>query len=237
MFELEAAIDSWKQSFGKDDDVSLVESLELEEHLRELISDLVKSGLSHREAFMVGADRLGHPSELEREYAKVNATTRWRRRVFWMLTGYIVMIAAGALVSAVVAITGAGMAISGAGGILSAGVMIAVMALGWIGLPMLAYRHFMNRGDSGGHFPAGWFAAAGAILVIAPIVTAGAKAAQVRIVDISWQAESTMYLGMGGFAIHFFVVALCFIAICKFNKAVPVMDGVLMEGNVHDNGD
>ncbi len=42
MFELETAMENWKQAFGKNDAVSPEESSELEEHLRELIADLNK---------------------------------------------------------------------------------------------------------------------------------------------------------------------------------------------------
>lgn len=224
MFELETAIDDWKLSFGKNDVVSPKETSELEEHLRGLIIDLGNSGLSQREAFMVGADRLGHPSELEQEYAKVNSGAQWRKRVFWMLTGYIAMTVVGTIVSAVVAIAGTGMAIAGVEGTVSAVALIAVMVLGWSGLPVLAYRQFQNLGGRGEHLPVKWFVATGIMLVVAPIITFGGRIAQTRIVDPSWYGESAVYFGFGGFAIHLGVVVFCFIAMWKFNN--PIIEAI-----------
>ncbi len=220
MFELETTIEDWKLSFGKNDAVSPEETLELEEHLRELMIDLGKSGLSQREAFMVGADRLGHPSELEQEYAKINIGAQWRKRVFWMLTGYIAMTVVGTIVSAVVAIAGTGMAFAGVEGTVSGVVMIAVMVLGWSSLPVLAFRQFQKPGGRGEHLPTKWFVAVGMMLVVAPFITFGGRIAQTRIVDPSWYGESAVYLGIGGIAIHLGVVAFCFIAMCKLNNPV-----------------
>ena len=226
MFNLENAIENWKQSFGNNDAVSTEETFELEAHLRELIIDLSKCGLSQREAFLVGADRLGHPSELEQEYVKVNFGTQWRRRVFWMLAGYIAMTVGGALVSAVVAITGTGMAFAGVGGTAAGVAMLAVMVLGWSGLIVLAYRQSHNFGGSRSkQLPAQWFVAAGVMLLVAPIITFGGRIAQSRIVAPSWYGESATYLGLGGFTIHACVVAVCFIAMCKLSKpAIKAVD-------------
>jgi len=140
MFELETAIENWKHTFGNNEAVGSEEASELEEHLRELMFELGKGGLSQREAFMVGADRLGHPSELAQEYGKVNVAAQWRRRSFWMVTGHVAMTVLGTLVSAMVMTTGAGMAMAGIGGTISGVVINAVMVLAWIGLPLLAYR-------------------------------------------------------------------------------------------------
>lgn len=218
MFELEAAIENWNQAFGKSDVMSAEGSSELEEHLRELIVDLNKCGLSQREAFIVGTDRLGHPSELEQEFAKVSVAAQWRRRVFWMLAGYIGMTVFGAIVSAVVAITGTGMAMAGVGGTVSGVVMNAVMLLAWIGIPVVTFRQLEPLGVCREHLSVKWLVAVGAVLIVAPIVTFGGRIAQARLVASSWYGESMVYLNIGQLVIHLCIVALCFVALCKFSE-------------------
>ena len=225
MFELETAIENWKQTFGKNDVVGSEEAFELEEHLRELIVDLGKHGLSQREAFMVGADRLGHPSELEHEYAKVNVASQWRRRFFWMLSGYITMSVLGSIISVMVAITGTGMAVAGAGGALSAVAMNAVMVLAWIGLPIVAIRQFQQRSGHGERFIVKWLVAVGVIMVVAPIITSAGDVAKLWYVDVSWYGESAFYLTIGGYAIRLCIMAFCLVALCKlYEPAVSTVD-------------
>ncbi len=225
MFELETAIERWKQTFGQNEVVGSEESTELVEHLRESIADLSKRGLSQREAFMVGADRLGYPSELEQEYAKVNVASQWRRRIFWMLSGYIAMRVFGATIAAVVAITGTGMALAGVGGGASGIVINAVMVLAWIGLPILAIRQVQRYGSLGHHLSVTWLVAAGVLLIIAPVFATVARVAQMRLVDKTWFGETAVYVGIGGFAVQVCIVAFCLVALCKlYDPAVSAVE-------------
>ena len=213
MFELETAIEHWKQTLGMNDVVGSEEASELEEHMRESVVDLTGGGLSQREAFMVGTDRLGHPSELEREYAKVNVAAQWRRRAFWMLSGFIAMKVLGDIVTAVVYVTGTGMALAGAGGAVSGIVMNAAMVLAWIGLPILAIRKFERFGGLGDHMLVQWLVAAGILLLVAPIVSIAGRLAMMRLVDSSWMGESYLYIGIGWSAVQICVVAFCLVAL------------------------
>jgi len=218
MFELEAAIENWKQGFGTDGSVGPNESTELEEHLREQIGDLGKLGLNQREAFLVSADRLGYPSELVQEYAKVNVAAKWRQQIFWMLTGYLTMLVFGNIVSAVVSLTGTGLAVSGFGGTAAGVAMTLAMVLVWIALPVLAYQKLKNKSVHSDRISMKWLAAAGAILFVAPIFKLGGRFAQARVVDNAWYGESAIWLGYGGFAIQLCILAVCFVAMYRLSK-------------------
>ena len=185
MFELETALANWKRSLVANDTVGPEEALELEEHLRESVTDLGSVGLSQREAFLVGADRLGHPSELEQEYAKVDVTAQWRKPVFWMLAGYIAMIAAHAVVSLTVTVAKTAMTFAGAGGIATGIVAIIAMAVMWIGLAVLAYRQYGNLGSRGDYVPTKWLVATGMLLAITPVVHISGRVARARTGNLS----------------------------------------------------
>jgi len=98
MFDLENAINDWKQSFSPLVGIDSESVLEMEAHLRELAADLCDKGLSVEEAFIIGARRLGHASELEVEFAKNRRLTFWamsvseavsniRPSVSWLMAG------------------------------------------------------------------------------------------------------------------------------------------------------
>ena len=222
MFELERAIKNWRQSFDNDQAIDDEASLELESHLRELVGDLSNIGLSPREAFIVAADRLGHPSDLQREYAKVNSSNQWRQRISWMITGYLAMSVAGSIISFVTTLTGTTMAFAGVSGKTTGSAMVIVTAAMWIGLLTLARRHLATRNQQ---IPTKWIIAMGALLVFTPVLRQAARMFQVRLVNSTWHAETIVIAATGGFVIHFCVLAVCFATIWKLNK--PVAKNVL----------
>lgn len=78
MFDLELNISSWSdrlRSGGKlgEDDV-----LELENHLREQIDELLDKGLTEDEAFLISVKRLGNVNLISEEYSKVNTESLWK---------------------------------------------------------------------------------------------------------------------------------------------------------------
>lgn len=89
MFDLNEAISNWKLSFGQNGKCGTEDVLELEVHLREQVGILVRSGLSEREAFLVGISRLGAPEEISDEYAKADPAQFWRHRCLWMAVGVL----------------------------------------------------------------------------------------------------------------------------------------------------
>ena len=216
MFDLESTIQNWKQSFGMHNAVGPKEILELESHLRELVADLGKRGLNEREAFMVGTDRLGHPSELEQEYTKVTYGAQWRKRVFWMLSGYIAMTVTGSVIAALVTVVGAGLGYVGVEAPTAAIVMVSLMILAWCSCGVIFFSHQLQNFEIRNRHL--WFIATGLLLIVAPVISAAGNIAQSRVASLSWHGESLWYLSLGGTAANFGIVAFCFVAMWLLSK-------------------
>ena len=225
MFDLDNAIQNWKHSFGKHDAVGPAEILELETHLRELVADLGKHGLSEREAFMVGAERLGHPSELGHEYTKIGYGAQWRKRVFWMLCGYFAMKVTGSVIAAMVTIVGAGLAYAGVAASTTAATMVVAMILAWCSCGVIFFSYqpqndkIRNRNL--------WFIAIGLLLIVAPLISLFGNIATSRVVGIHWYGEMLQYLNFGGVAANFAIVTICFVAMWLLSK--PAMTPAQVE--------
>lgn len=89
MYNVDSQIEQWCNSLTgsellHDSDVS-----ELENHLREEMGHLEKSGLSAAEAFFVARRRLGDTAALAEEFAKVNPHRQLTSRLSWMATGVL----------------------------------------------------------------------------------------------------------------------------------------------------
>ncbi len=89
MFDLNQEISEWKRSLGQSESVTGPDLDELESHLRDQIDHLTLSGLSPEEAFWVAQRRIGNTTNLPGEFAKVNGSAIFRRRLQWMLVGVI----------------------------------------------------------------------------------------------------------------------------------------------------
>ncbi|MBN2183568.1 MAG: hypothetical protein JW715_16785 [Sedimentisphaerales bacterium] len=97
MFELNEKIKTWRSGLAGQQSFEKTDIDELENHLREEIELLTLSELTEEEAFMVAAHRLGRSDSLSEEYAKVNTSILWRKRlsrvgivVFgWLIVTYI----------------------------------------------------------------------------------------------------------------------------------------------------
>lgn len=86
-FDLNLAIQHWREDFAaspvfRDGDLD-----ELEFHLRDSVASLQARELSAEEAFWVAAKRVGSGGGLEAEFAKVNRPAVWLDRMLWMLIG------------------------------------------------------------------------------------------------------------------------------------------------------
>ena len=88
-FDLENAILRWRQRLGEELPAGGGTVAELEEHLRTACADLGQRGLSAEESFLVAARRLGSPTALAREFGQADPAAVWRRRVFWILVGWV----------------------------------------------------------------------------------------------------------------------------------------------------
>lgn len=89
-FDLETAVQQWRQHLAGEPSVSEDSLVELEEHLRTAIDDLRSKGLSAQEAYQIAAQRLGEPKAIGTEFQQINPAQVWSRRVLWMAIGYLV---------------------------------------------------------------------------------------------------------------------------------------------------
>ncbi|MGI6413101.1 MAG: permease prefix domain 1-containing protein [Syntrophomonadaceae bacterium] len=78
MFDLETHIHSWKDYLRAHGNFTEADISELESHLREEIDDLMSSGLTPDESFLVSVKRLGNLDAISREFAKVNTENLWK---------------------------------------------------------------------------------------------------------------------------------------------------------------
>lgn len=89
-FDLETAVQQWRQHLAGEPSVSEDSLVELEEHLRTAIDDLRSKELSAQEAHQIAAQRLGEPKAIGTEFQQINPAQVWGRRVLWMAIGCLV---------------------------------------------------------------------------------------------------------------------------------------------------
>lgn len=90
-FDLGDAIDKWKQGLRGGEGIDREEVSELEDHLRGGLDRLCLAGLDEREAFVIAKSRVGSADRLETEFSRVHPGRVWRRRVMWMIAGYLLI--------------------------------------------------------------------------------------------------------------------------------------------------
>lgn len=78
---LEEQIEQWRNYLRRRQAIHSVDVAELEDHLRELIADLVDSGLTTDEAFLVAVKRMGNLDALSREFAREHSERLWKQLV------------------------------------------------------------------------------------------------------------------------------------------------------------
>lgn len=86
-FELNLAIQLWRENLGHSPAFRSENLDELESHLRDSVATLEGRGLSTEEAFVIAAKRIGKEASLEKEFEKINERSIWFDRVLWMLIG------------------------------------------------------------------------------------------------------------------------------------------------------
>jgi hypothetical protein len=91
MFNLNKNILNWKNTIKNNDSFTNENIDELENHLLEQIENLKISGLNDEEAFWVGQKRIGSLKTLVQEYEKVNKLYIVKKKIYWMLTGIVMM--------------------------------------------------------------------------------------------------------------------------------------------------
>jgi len=78
---LEERIAEWRAYLSHRQAIHAVDVDELEDHLRNQVSDLQASGLDEEEAFLIGVKRIGNLDTLSREYAREYSERLWKRSV------------------------------------------------------------------------------------------------------------------------------------------------------------
>jgi hypothetical protein len=85
--ELEAQFEQWRQYVLRRRELQPFDADELEDHLRGSVDELVATGLSPDEAFLVAVKRMGSLDELSREFAREHSERLWKQLVLTGDTG------------------------------------------------------------------------------------------------------------------------------------------------------
>lgn len=86
-FDLNAAINNWRNELATQPNLASDNLRELETHLCDAITRFQQCGLNDEESFWLARRRVGQPQQLCKEFVKVNPNEVWRERVFWMAAG------------------------------------------------------------------------------------------------------------------------------------------------------
>ena len=83
-FDLNAAIENWRQELAAQSNLASDDRRELETHLRDSVAEFRQRGLNDEESFWLARRRVGQPQQLGEEFVKADPAKVWRERVFWM---------------------------------------------------------------------------------------------------------------------------------------------------------
>jgi hypothetical protein len=83
-FDLNAAMESWRNELAAQPNLTQETRRELETHLNDTVSELRQRGLDDEEAFWLAHRRTGQPEQLGAEFVKANPDEAWRERIFWI---------------------------------------------------------------------------------------------------------------------------------------------------------
>jgi uncharacterized membrane protein YvlD (DUF360 family) len=89
-FDLNAAVEKWRQELAGQPNLAADDRRELETHLGDAIADFQQRGLNDEECFWLARRRVGHPQELGQEFVKANPAEVYRERVFWLAFGFLI---------------------------------------------------------------------------------------------------------------------------------------------------
>jgi phage shock protein PspC (stress-responsive transcriptional regulator) len=223
MHHLEERIALWKEQIARAESLSPNDLAELEEHLRDSMADLRERGLDLDEAFLIASNRLGAKDALAIEYGKVNGSYVWRRRVFWMLAGYLVMLLVqtwiGASSSAATAIAAYG----GVGGTLVGVIAVVVTCVGWavllIALYFLALRGLpgVSRLLSPSYGTVVALGIGGAI-ISAPLLALGARVLTARLVSPEMFGQQVMVTSTASLALQLLIPLICLVMMWSLRR-------------------
>jgi hypothetical protein len=90
-FDLNAALENWRQELAAQPGLAADNRRELEAHLRDAIAGFQQRGLNDEESFLLARHRIGQPQRLGEEFEKADPAKVWRERIFWMVLFYFLM--------------------------------------------------------------------------------------------------------------------------------------------------
>jgi len=82
-FDLNAAIENWRNELAAQPNLASDDRRELETHLRDAIAGFQQRGLIGEESFWLACRRVGQPPQLGEEFIKADPAKVWRERIFW----------------------------------------------------------------------------------------------------------------------------------------------------------
>ncbi|GAA1873590.1 permease prefix domain 1-containing protein [Myceligenerans crystallogenes] len=80
---LERQIDQWRAFVARRPAIAAHDVEEMEDHLREQVSDLAATGLDDDEAFLVAVKRMGKLDDVSREFAREHSDRLWKQLVLF----------------------------------------------------------------------------------------------------------------------------------------------------------
>lgn len=83
-YDLNAAIENWRQELAGQPNLTSDDRRELETHLRDSIAGFQQRGLNDEESFWLARRRVGQLKQLGEEFVKADPAKGWRERMFWM---------------------------------------------------------------------------------------------------------------------------------------------------------
>ena len=204
MFQLEHALQEWTKRFSRMEVMRPSDIVELEQHVRDSVGDLISKGLRQEEAFLIATHRVGGPGSVGLEYGKVNGGYIWRRRLFWMLAGYLFFQVCQLTVAAVASLSQALAASVSGNGATMGYAAVGMKALCWLALAIWLHRWSVDRND--GHSidrmwvqPHGALIVGGVVLiaVVATLVICGSQFTVARIMPVQEYAQAAMISAWG----------------------------------------
>ncbi|HEY1663945.1 MAG TPA: permease prefix domain 1-containing protein [Verrucomicrobiae bacterium] len=82
-FDLNTAVESWRQELAAQSGLTADNRRELETHLQDAMTRLQGRGLSDEESYLIARHRIGRPRQLTEEFMKSNPAQAWRERALW----------------------------------------------------------------------------------------------------------------------------------------------------------
>src|ERR1017187_6087792 len=88
-YDLNAAVENWRNELAAQPNLASDDRRELETHLRDAIAGFQQRGLNDEESFWLARRRGGQPQLIGEDFEKADPTKIWRERTCWMVTAIL----------------------------------------------------------------------------------------------------------------------------------------------------